>query len=195
MADVFEEPQPEPTMADGGAAEVGKRRKPLLIGSIAAAVVAAVCAAVFGGLWLFATNSSAAEYSQQRDDVLRVAETAAVNFTSIDYQHLDQYKMRADDSTTGALHDSLGKSFQQYSKQLAKNKLKVTSKEQQGVVTALDVHAGTASALVVLNTVTTRDNGKPSSQRMPMTLDLKKVGADWKVSSIGGNASSTVPGH
>lgn len=186
----------EPTeLAETGTTK--RKRNPYTLGAMALVVVTAVCAAVFGGLWAYAALGGAAQYAQARDTVLRVAKGAAVNFTSVDYRHLDQYQKAAEASTTGPLHESLTKSIGQYKKQLGQSKLVVKGSVLQAAVSSLDTHKGTADVLVVMKTVTTRQGGKPQPQRLPMTLKLQRVnGKSWKVNAIGGNASSSaIPGQ
>lgn len=167
----------------------------LLVGSTAFASVAAICALTFGILWLVGSHSDAAEYSAARENVLRVGEQAAINFASLDYRKLDDYQKQIALSSTGALHDSFGSNIQQYKQKVTDAKLIVRSSPLQGSVSALDLHAGTASVLVVLKTVTTRADSKPTEQRLPMALDLSRVGSEWKVSAIGGNTATNVPGQ
>lgn len=174
------------------------RRLRLLPASLAFVIIAALCAATFGTLWVVGGNtgnSDAARYSAARDDVLRIGETAALDFTSVDYRHFDQYRKQVGNATTGALHDSLGE-IGKYRKQLQDNQIVVQSALLQGAVTALDPHAGTASVLVVVKTVThSKDRKQPQLLRRPMVLQLKKQGPDWKVSAIGGSAASSIPGQ
>ena len=197
--------QPEEPVADHGRAghadhasdRLGDRRPSRwwFVGSVAFAGVAAVCAVVFGLLWLISSHTEDAEYSAARDDVLRVGEQAAINFTSLDYRKLDDYQTRSSQSSTGALHDSLAGSVAQYRQSVTGAKLVVRSSLITASVSALDTHAGTASVLVLLKTDTTRDGVQPSEQRLPIFLDMTKVGSAWKASAIGGDTASTVPGH
>jgi Mce-associated membrane protein len=172
------------------------RRNPFLAGACVLLVAAVAAAAVFGGLWASASLGGDAHYSQVRNHVLQVAKGAAVNFTSVDYRHVDQYKKHAEESTTGTLHKTLDKSIGNYTDKLSKAKLVVRGSVMQAALSTLDTHTGKASALVVLKTVTTRAGKKPSTQRLPMTLKLTRVDSgDWKVSGLGGSAgSSALPG-
>lgn len=181
---------------DGDSRGGARRRNPFLLGAIALVIAAVVSAGVFGGLWANAALGGQANYSHVRDHVLQVAKGAAVNFTSVDYRHVDQYKQHAEQSTTGKLHKTLDKTMGKYTKQLSKAKLVVNGTPLQAALSSLDTHGGKASALVVMKAVIKRDGKKPSSKRMPMTLNLTKVDSgDWKVSGLGGNSgSSPLPG-
>ena len=199
MTDQPEEPVVDRGRAGGSQLAHGPGDRRLsgwwFIGSVAFVCVAAICAAVFGLLWLISSHSEAAEYSSARDDVLRVGEQAAINFTSLDYRKLDDYQTQASLSSTGALHDSLASSIQQYKQSVTSAKLVVRSSLITASVSALDTHAGTASVLVLLKTDTTRDGAQPSEQRLPMFLDMTRVGSDWKASAIGGDTGNGVPGQ
>lgn len=172
------------------------RRNPFLSAAVTLLVAALAAAGVFGGLWASAASGGDAHYSQVRDHVLQVARGAAVNFTSIDYRHVEVYKKHAEQSTTGTLHKTLDKSIGKYTKKLSKSKVVVNGSVKQAALSSLDVHTGKATALVVVNVNAKREGKKPSEKRLPMTLNLKRVDSGWKVSSFGRNSGvSALPGQ
>jgi Mce-associated membrane protein len=163
----------------------------LLIGAIVLLVIALVCAGIFGYRWVHAANDDNAKYSAARDDVLRVGEGMALNFTAPDYQHLAQFKQRLEDSTTGTFHDQIGKTIDQYSAQINSAKLVTHSELVDGSVVALDVHANTATVLVVVRaTKVSTGNAKNAQppQQLPIVIALSRADSSsaWKATSVSG---------
>jgi Mce-associated membrane protein len=162
---------------------------PYLIAAIALLVVALAAALVFGIRWISAANDDDAKFSVARDDVLRVGEQMAINFTSIDYQKLDQFKKEMADNTTGQLHDQIGKTIDQYKSKMSQNKVSATSTLMEGAVVSLDLHSNKAQVMAVVNSTSKGADAKQSPpQRLPIVIGLTRTGdgAPWKAESVTG---------
>lgn len=175
------------------AAEPSRRsNRSLVITGWVLVAVAAVCALVFGVLWVNASgNSDAASFSKMRDDALRAAEQGSINLTTLDYRNVQQGLNRWRDSTTGELYSQLtsGNLVSTFTKQAQQAKSITTGKVLDAVITDLDEHAGKASALVYMDVTVSASGGKPSEKRVPLQWDLTLVNGVWKLSGIPQSAS------
>src|SRR5262249_59639452 len=77
---------------------------PLLVVSVALAVVAAACAAWFGLSWLRAADSGALGLAQARDQALQAGELEVLNLNTLNYRTVHQGLAIWLDSSTGRLH-------------------------------------------------------------------------------------------
>lgn len=181
-------------MTSSAATVAGRSRGPYLIASVVLLVIALTAAIFFGVSWLLAANSDQAKYAAARDDALRVGEQMAVNFTSLDYRHMDQTKKTLEASTAGALHNQVGKTIDQYKKQMQQLKLVTHSTLVEGSVVSLDTHQNQASVMAVVNSTKQSDqkNGnnknQQASQRLPIIIGLTRANDDapWKANSVSG---------
>ncbi|WP_156365178.1 hypothetical protein [Sciscionella sediminilitoris] len=176
-----------------------RARNPYLIGSVVLLVIALGFAVYFGLAWIRASTSQDTQYATAREDVLRVGGQTAINVTTIDYRRLDQLKGELENSTTGDLHEQVGKTIDKYKKQMGDTKLITRSDLVESAVVNLDTHANTASILAVVNSTNeTQQSGDknsddknkaaPKSQRLPITVNLTRAdgNAPWKASSVSG---------
>lgn len=182
-------------MSSGADATARRRPNPFLIASVVLLVISLGFAAYFGIAWMRASTSDDAKYGKARDDVLRAGEQMAINFTSLDYQHMDRIKKNLEQSTTGQLHDQVTKSISQYEKPMSKMKLVTKSDLVEGAVVDLDTHQNKASVLAVINSTTKSSSkdkkgkkAKPQTQRLPIVIGLTRDGngSPWKANSVSG---------
>lgn len=185
-------------MTSDADATTRRRPNPFLIASVVLLVISLGFAVYFGIAWMRASTSDDAKYGNARDDALRAGEQMAINFTSLDYKHMDRIKKTLEQSTTGNLHEQVSKSISQYEKPMSKMKLVTKSDLVEGAVVNLDTHQNKASVLAVINSTTTSSSGdskgkkgkkaKPQTQRLPIVVGLTRDGdgKPWKANSVSG---------
>lgn len=178
-----------------GTTAVTRQRNPFLIAAAVLFVIALGFAIFYGISWWRASGSQDAQYASAREDVLRVGGQTAINVTSIDYRNLDKLRGELEQSTTGQLHDEVGKTVDRFKDRMGQAKVMTESKLVESAVVNLDTHGNTASVLAVLDstnkTPSKDDKGKqqqPQKQRLPITVNLSRADQDspWKASSISG---------
>lgn len=149
----------------------------LVIGLVAAALLAAVCG------WLGYQEEEARQADHTRALLIRAAEQGAVNLTTIDYTQAEADVQRILESATGEFRDD----FRRRSAPFIDVVKKARSKSV-GTVTAaaLESSDGQRAKVLVAVTVTTASAGAAESEprywRMRLTVDRDQDGA--KVSDV-----------
>jgi Mce-associated membrane protein len=157
---------------------------PLRATSIAVTVIAALCAAWFGGSWLIAANSGSPAYSQTRDTVLEAAEQEVVNLNTLNYHHARQDLQLWLASSTASLRSGLAQNLQQEAQITEHDKLITNATILDGAVTRLDTGEGTASVMVALTFTVTVSGGPPATKFQSELGQLTKTSSGWKLSSL-----------
>jgi Mce-associated membrane protein len=157
---------------------------PLRASAIVVTLIAAVCAAWFGGFWLSAANSSSLAYSQARDGVLQAAEQGVVNLNTLNYHRARKDLELWLASSTGSLHSGLAQELQQEVQVTQQDKLITTATILDGAVTRLDTSAGTASVMIALTFTVTVSNETPATKFESELGELTKTSSGWKLSSL-----------
>ncbi|HEX3792440.1 MAG TPA: hypothetical protein VHW44_31550 [Pseudonocardiaceae bacterium] len=178
----------EPT----GTAERSDRSGLLRVGLPAAAlvlVVLALAAALVGGfLWYNAAHSDNLTYSRSRDTALQVAESGAVNFTTLDYRSIQQGLSRWKQSATGDLFTQLTSGQNTFESQVQSAKVVTTGKIVDGALTQLNLQQGTAQAIVLVDVTVKPPTGAASTKRLPLQVALTNTGNQtnqvWKLSGL-----------
>jgi Mce-associated membrane protein len=153
--------------------------RPALLGLLVVVAVASVALAATS----WSRLASASDRDQRREAVLEQARQQAVNFTTLDYQHLDRDLGRVLDGATGDFR----KQFQQGTKDLTAlvTQNKAVSKGEvldAGLVSSDD---DSARVLVVADsTVTNAAETQPTKRHYRMQLDLVRKGDRWLVSDL-----------
>jgi Mce-associated membrane protein len=162
------------------------RRNSLVVAGIVLVVVAMAAAAVFGVLWLTASNGSkATSVAQSRDDALRAAEQGSINLTTLDYHNVQQGLDRWKQSTTGDLYTQLtqGNLVSTFTKQAQQARSVTVGKVLDGVITQLD--SGKAQAIVYMQVTVSAAGAKPTTKLVPLQWDLTDVpNQGWKLSGL-----------
>jgi Mce-associated membrane protein len=162
-------------------------RNPLTLAGVVLVAMAAICAVVFGLLWLFASPSLNSDngFSQTRQTVLDAAEQGAINFTTLDYHNVQQGLNQWKQSATGPLLDQLNQGTSSFVQQVQQAKATTSGKLRDGAVTELDPRAGKATVLVIVDVTVTPAGGKPTTKRLPLLATLNQTSAGWKLSALG----------
>lgn len=160
----------------------------LRLTSLVLVFVAAVCAMVFGGLWIGAANDNTLAQARARDVALQAAETGAVNFTTLDYRNIQQGLDRWKQSATGNLLTELSSGLNTFEQQVQQSKVVTTGKVVDGALTSLDLNGGKAEAVVLVDVTVAPSTGQPGTKRLPLDVTLTNTGSAshpvWKLSNL-----------
>jgi Mce-associated membrane protein len=153
--------------------------RPLLLGLLVVVAVAAAALAATS----YSRVSAAADRSDRREAALDSARQQAVNFTTLDYQHLDRDLGRVLRGATGDFRKQFQAGTKDLSTLVTQNKA-VSRGEvlDAGLVSSDD---DSARVLVVADsTVTNAADPKPQKRHYRMQLDLVRHGDRWLVSDL-----------
>ncbi len=149
---------------------------------LALLVVVAVAAAVLAAASL-SRVAAAAERSDRRAAVLDSARQQAVNFTTLDYRHLDRDLGRVLRGATGDFRRQFRAGTKDLSALVTQNK--AVSRGQVLDAGLVSSDADSARVLVVADsTVTNAADPKPQKRHYRMQLDLVRHGDRWLVSDL-----------
>lgn len=178
------DPDAEQDLAESGRTASGWLR----LTSLVLVFVAAVCAVVFGGLWIAAANNNTLSQARARDVALQAAETGAVNFTTLDYRNIQQGLDRWKQSATGNLLTELSSGLNTFEQQVQQSKVVTTGKVVDGALTSLDLNGGKAEAVVLVDVTVAPSTGQPGTKRLPLDVTLTNTGSSsqpvWKLSNL-----------
>lgn len=144
-----------------------------------------LCALVFGALWIFALNSNTRAKTQVRQQVLNAAEQGAINFTTLDYNHIQQSLDNWTNSSTGNLSQQFtsGQTVSAFETLMKQNKVVTSGHVQDATIT--DLEPTTATALVYI-LVDRNVGGKAQTpEYLPLACSLTLTNNAWKISDIG----------
>jgi Mce-associated membrane protein len=169
------------TQQPSSSTEPKNKAKPFLIGVSIVAAVALAASVWFGIGWKDAAADRAT--AETRDSALTGAQQAVLNMTTLDSANLDQ---SFDTILTSVTGDDMNKFIEDMRSSFTEDQrdltAKTTSEVLSGTLTEFSEDEGTARALVVVATTTTRDGYQPSRQRLVMELGMQDVDGTWKAS-------------
>ena len=152
-------------------------RTALVVGLAFVMVLSALCG------WLGYRAHQSHQAQQFRAQLLQVGRQGAINFTTIDYEHVDADVQRILDGATGSFHDD----FQSKSGPFIEVIKKVQSKTV-GTVTEAGLESVTDDDGVVLVAVTVKTSKMGRSDEQPrywrMRMTVGRQGPDLKVSKV-----------
>lgn len=185
----------EPATADAhsahSAAEAASRRWPFrrrwrhLSAPAFALAVGLTIATALGGVtgWLAYQTAHLHRDAQQRAEFIEVARQAALNLTTIDWQHAEGDIQRILNSASGTFFDDFAKRSQPFV-----DVVKQTKSKSEGTVTAAGLEVikdNSAQVLVALTVKTSNASSPDSSQRAwRMRIFVQKAGNDVKVDNV-----------
>lgn len=173
-------------MADDAAAPGGvPPTKPTIpaerIALVAGVVGAAVLAALVGWLGFRAYEANTIE--AQRNLFVQAARQAAVNLSTVDYEHAGADAQRILDSATGKFYDSFSRRTQSYIDNATQTRSKTT-----GAIIDAGLESQTGDVGRVLVAVTVRSSDPRQAEQEPqfwrMRITVQKTGDIAKVSDV-----------
>lgn len=178
----------DPSDADAPPATRSRRSRfasPMVAWLTLATAFLLLCALVFGALWLFALNSDNRAKAQTRQQVLNAAEQGAINFTTLDYNHIQQSLDNWTNSSTGDLSQQFtdGQTVSAFETLMKQNKVVTSGHVQDATIT--DLESTSATALVYI-LVDRNVGGKAQTpEYLPLACSLSLKNDVWKISNIG----------
>ncbi|MFF5987493.1 hypothetical protein [Prauserella flavalba] len=146
--------------------------------------LAVAAAAWFGWSWVSAANDDALEVSRERDAVLAAVSDGLVTLHTIDHRTAERDVGRWLDVTTGKLGDDLERDRQLQLDRAAGTRTVASATLLQAAVTELDLQAGSARLVAVLE-VRLGTQGQPAApQRSRLTVRAERTEQGWKVSDV-----------
>ena len=157
------------------------RMPPCRLAVVTGGVMVLVAGALVG--WLSYQWHQSFQAAEQRAMYVQAARIAAVNLTTIDWEHADVDVQRVLDSATGTFRDDFAKRSRPFVDVVEQVKSK-----SEGTVNfaGLESVAGDKARVLVAMSVKTTTSVAPeaSPRAWRMRIDVQKVGADVKVSNV-----------
>jgi Mce-associated membrane protein len=151
---------------------------------IAAAVLAVLAAAFSGWSWWRAASDDSLARGRERDAVLAAAGPELVTLNTIDYRNAGADVDRWIAATTGQYGKDLSGDRQVQIERASTARTVSTASLVEAAVTEIDVAAGKARLLAVLD-VRVSTGGSPASPRMNrLTVDVARSAGGWKVAGV-----------
>ncbi|MBP2476121.1 Mce-associated membrane protein [Crossiella equi] len=159
--------------------------RPLTLGAVALVVLAAVFAGWYGISWASASSDDGLAFARERDEVVLVGQQHVVNLLHQDYRRYDEIfeQLRAG-SITAPLTDALSADREATKKYLNDGKLVTTAKMRESALTELDVRAGKAKMLAIVELTATAGDKPPTVSTGRVAVELTRTPDGWKLSGL-----------
>lgn len=149
------------------------------------AVLSSGAAVFFGISWYRAAHGESVELATTRDNVLQLAQQAAVNLNTLDHRRVEEGLDLWEQSSTGKVLEEFRTNRETYAKTIRDAKTVTEAKVLDGAVAELDMRAGTARVLVAVDVLVKPEQGEPSVNQQRLQLQMDRTEQGWKVSAIG----------
>jgi Mce-associated membrane protein len=147
------------------------------LGLAAVVALAALCG------WLGFRTYQSYTAAQERNLYLQVGRQAALNLTTIDFEHADEDVKRVLDSSTGTFYDDFQARAQPF-----KEVVKQAKSKSVGTIAEAGVETENEDGAEVLVAVTVRTSNAGAAEQEPrawrMRITVQKVGDEAKVSNV-----------
>ncbi|MET9657292.1 hypothetical protein [Streptomyces sp. NPDC006510] len=151
-------------------------------------LLAAVLVCALGG-WSYARarGDDSLAYAKNRDVALAEGKHHLARLNSLDAK--DARSVDAGlgawlDSSTGPLHDQLGRTRSKDAKELTKSGATARGKVTDAALTALDERTGTAEMIATVDVEVTPRTGKGGTERKRFEATLARTPDGWKVKAL-----------
>ena len=148
-----------------------------ILGLVAVVALGALC----GWLGFRAYQSRSA--ADERNMFLQVGRQAALNLTTIDFEHVDEDVQRVLDSSTGTFYDDFNARAQPF-----KEVVKQAKSKSVGTIAEAGVESETEDGADVLVAVTVKASNAGAAEQEPrawrMRITVQKVGDEAKVANV-----------
>ena len=171
--------------AEDGAGRGKRSAKPRMSHVRLATVLGLVTVVALAGLcgWLGWRAYEARKAADERSLFLQVGRQAALNLTTIDFEHADEDVQRVLDSSTGTFYDDFQARAQPF-----KEVVKQAKSKSVGTIAEAGVETETADGADVLVAVTVKTSNAGAAEQEPrawrMRITVQKVGDEAKVSNV-----------
>lgn len=148
-----------------------------ILGLVAVVALAGLCG------WLGFRAYQSHKSAEERSLFLQVGRQAALNLTTIDFEHADEDVQRVLDSSTGTFYDDFNARAQPF-----KEVVKQAKSKSVGTIAEAGIESETADGAEVLVAVTVRTSNAGAAEQEPrawrMRITVQKVGDDAKVANV-----------
>ena len=148
-----------------------------ILGLAAVVALAALCG------WLGFRTYQSHQAAQERNLYLQVGRQAALNLTTIDFEHADEDVQRVLDSSTGTFYDDFEARAQPF-----KEVVKQAKSKSVGTIAEAGVETVNEDGAEVLVAVTVRTSNAGAAEQEPrawrMRITVQKVGDEAKVANV-----------
>ncbi len=169
------------TEGDDEQAPAKARMSHVRLATILGLVTVVALAAVCGWLGFRAYQSRTA--ADERNMFLQVGRQAALNLTTIDFEHADEDVQRVLDSSTGTFYDDF-----QVRAQPFKEVVKQAKSKSVGTIAEAGVESETEDGADVIVAVTVKTSNAGAAEQEPrawrMRITVQKVGDEAKVANV-----------
>lgn len=155
-----------------------------LSAAVSVFVVASLLAGWSGYSWWNAVHGDHARIAEARDSVLEASAQALVNFHTLDHRDVEKGLDSWERSATGRFLDELRQRRERDALALRESKTSTAGKTVSEAILDLDLAAGTARVIGVVEIVVTPPAGAPVTKRDRVQVELQRTGTGWKTSSI-----------
>lgn len=174
--------------AAAGALESLGRSLPRVLREIPAAVAMLVVVILLAGgagySWWNAVHGDHARIVEARDSALEASAQALVNFHTLDHRDVEKGLDSWERSATGRFLDELRGSRERDALAVRESKTSTVGRSISEAILDLDLAAGRARAIGVVEIVVTPPAGAPVTKRDRVQVELQRTSTGWKVSSL-----------
>ena len=171
----------EDTDGDDEAASAKARMSHVRLATILGLVTVVALAALCG--WLGFRTYQSRTAADERNMFLQVGRQAALNLTTIDFEHADEDVQRVLDSSTGTFYDDFQARAQPF-----KEVVKQAKSKSVGAISEAGVESETEDGAEVLVAVTVKASNAGAAEQEPrawrMRITVQKVGDEAKVANV-----------
>ncbi|NIJ14893.1 Mce-associated membrane protein [Saccharomonospora amisosensis] len=150
----------------------------------ALAVVAVLACAWFGWSWWSAEHSDFARRADDRDAALQAGTEGLARLYTIDHGTAGSDVDAWINVTEGSLSEEFRKDRRSHIERARERRISSTAQVRHGALSALDIQAGRASMLAVLNVEVATDGGERTNKRSTLLAELRRTEGGWKISSV-----------
>lgn len=158
-------------------ARISHVRLATILGLVTVVALAGLCG------WLGFRAYEARKAADERNLFLQVGRQAALNLTTIDFEHADEDVQRVLDSSTGTFFDDFQARAQPF-----KEVVKQAKSKSVGTIEEAGVQSETADGAEVLVAVTVKTSNAGAAEQEPrawrMRITVQKVGDEAKVANV-----------
>ena len=148
-----------------------------ILGLVAVVALAGLCG------WLGFRTYQSHKAAEERSLFLQVGRQAALNLTTIDFEHADEDVQRVLDSSTGTFYDDFNARAQPF-----KEVVKQAKSKSVGTIAEAGIESETADGADVLVAVTVRTSNAGAAEQEPrawrMRITVQRVGDEAKVANV-----------
>ncbi|MGO1056659.1 hypothetical protein [Crossiella sp. CA198] len=159
-------------------------RRVLVLGATVLVVLATLFAGWYGVSWAVAGSDDGLDYARERDEVVLVGQQHVVNLLHQDYRKYDEIFEQLKSATTSPLSEALAADKEATKKYLNDRKLVTTAKARESALTELDLRAGKAKMLAIVELTGKSGEEQPQVSTGRVAVELTRTPDGWRLSAL-----------